>query len=391
MANRLRVSGLLFLIYSLVLGSAAVRDSSAQPSARFSGYFEHQYSVSVLDGSWTQLDYDRLRVDLSARAGRSTSASAGAIWQLYRGDTELDLRGVLPASLAALADSFDTSLENQQFLNHAYITFRPGIVEVTVGKQYLTWGAGRTFNPTELFRPKNAFEPAYDREGVAALTVKVPLGVLSDVQVGLVPDGGFTESGKLLRVRHHIVGFDVSGLVATLHESPIPTSLGSFGETARRFTIGGDVTGEVAGLGVWLEATWSELAGTQWTEFTAGGNYSLEDGTLLLLEGFYNGRGQWDSPYSIQQWLGQLAGVQRTLGKFTLVGVVSRQIGQLWTVGLAGLSNVGDGSLVIIPSVGYSFADNVDLLFNGLVFAGRDGSEYGANRLGGFIRGRVYF
>ena len=366
----------------------------AQPQvdARINGHLEHQFSASRTEGTWSLIDYDRLRMDLNARAGRNTRISAAIVYQLYRGDTETELRDFLPDDLKARADTFAIGLENQHFLNHAYVTLRPGPFEVTAGKQYLTWGAAWVFNPTELFRPKNAFEPTYDREGIAAVTVRLPLGSLSDVLVGLVPEEDFESSGKVLRARHHLAGFDLSALVAALHEQPAPEDIDvPPGSLERRVTVGGDLSGELFGLGVWAEATWSDHAGAQWMEATVGGNYTLADGTLLLLEGFYNGRGQWNDPYPINLWLGRFFGLQRTLGKGTLVGRVSRPVGQLWTLGLSGLANVGDGSLVLIPSVAYAFAQDVDLLFNGLVYAGPDGTEFGLDRLGGFLRVRVYF
>ena len=243
-----------------------------------------------------------------------------------------------------------------------------------------------------MFRPKNAFEPTYDREGIAALAVKLPLGSLSDVLVGLVPEEDFKTSGKVLRARHHVAGFDLSALAAALYERPALKGLGVPADTLeRRFTAGGDLSGELFGLGLWAEATWSDHAGEQWMEATLGGNYTLRDGTLLLLEGFYNGRGQWNAPYPLELWLGRFFGLRRTLGKTTLVGLASRPFGQLWTLGLTGLANVGDGSVVFIPSVAFSFAENVDLLFNGLIYLGHDDAEFGANRVGGFLRGRVYF
>jgi hypothetical protein len=71
--------------------------------------------------------------------------------------------------------------------------------------------------------------------------------------------------------------------------------------------------------------------------------------------------------------------------------MVSKQVRQLWTVGGSVLANAGDGSMVLIPSLSHAFAENVDFLFNGLLFLGGDGSEYGLDRHGGFLRLRVYF
>ena len=383
---------LLYLAVAPALLGQMPAYAQRQMEARVNGYFEHQFSASRVNGRWSQLDYDRLRVDLNARAGRNTRVSAGIIYQLYRGDTRIELHDFLPDDLKAQTDTFSITLENQHFVNHAYITLRPGPVELTVGKQYLSWGAGWVFNPTELFRPKNAFEPTYDREGIAALAVKLPLGSLSDVLVGLVPEEDFKTSGKVLRARHHVAGFDLSALAAALYERPALKGLGVPADTLeRRFTAGGDLSGELFGLGLWAEATWSDHAVEQWMEATLGGNYTLRDGTLLLLEGFYNGRGQWNAPYPLESWLGRFFGLRRTLGKTTLVGLASRPFGQLWTLGLTGLANAGDGSVVFIPSVAFSFAENVDLLFNGLIYLGHDDAEFGANRVGGFLRGRVYF
>ncbi len=362
-----------------------------QLGTRLTGYLEHQFSTNRTDHGWRLIDYDRARVDLSARAGRGVSASVAAVGQLYRGNTRVELRDFLPDDLDPLVDTASVTLDDQYFLNHAYVTFQPGALELIAGKQYLTWGAAWVFNPTELFRPKNPFEPTYEREGVAAISAKVSLGPLSDVQVALVPDGGFDTSGKLFRARHHLVGFDLSALVAVVHERQAPTAFDVPTDLERRFTVGGDVSGEILGLGVWAEATWSDHADERWVETAVGGNYTLGDGTLLLLEGYYNGRGEWDHPYSPSQWLARFSGDRRSLGKGLVYGLASRPFGQLWTLGMSALANVGDGSMVLIPSVAYAFAENVDLLFNGFAYVGADGAEFGTDTYGAFLRGRIYF
>lgn len=376
----------------LCMTLAAVAPLEAQEEFLLRGYVEHQFSVSRSGNQWRMLDYDRFRAELDARAGRGTRASAAVVYQLYRGDTRVDVRDLLPDDLAALLDSTVVELDDQHFLNHAYFTLTPGRFQLTAGKQYLTWGAAWAFNPTELFRPKNLFEPTYEREGIGAVSAQLALGSLSDVLVALVPDGGFDESGKVVRARHHVAGFDVSALVAELHETPLGGGLGVTGlAPERRVTVGGDVSGEMLGLGIWMEATWSDRAEERWVETTVGGNYTLGDGTLLLVEGYYNGRGEWGRPYSAQLWLRRLSGDLRSLGKGMAYAVVTRPVGDLWNVGMSILSNLGDGSLVFIPSVSYAFAENVDLLFNGAVYAGGNGAEFGSGNHGGFLRGRVYF
>ncbi len=367
--------------------------AAAQTTARLNGYWEHQLSVGFSGDKWTQIDYDRFRADLSARAGRSTQASVALIYQLYRGNTGISLNDRLPDEYQSpLLDSVLFELEDRHYLNHAYITIKPGPFEITTGKQYLTWGAAWVFNPTELFRPKNAFEPTYEREGVGALSLKLPLGALSDVMAAYVPDGGFETSGKVFRARHHFGGFDISATAAQIHETPPSLGVGATEPIPeRRYTMGGDVTGELLGLGVWIEGTWSDRGDRNWVEATVGTNYTLHDGTLLLAEAYYNGRGEWDAPYPITSWLARLSGDGLTLGRLTVYGSASRRFGELWTVAASSIVNVGDGSAALIPAITYGFAENVDLVMNLVFPLGADGTEWGSGGYGGFIRGRVYF
>jgi len=376
---------------SMVLLLFSASDLTAQTSTRFTGYWEHQFSVGYGRGAWTQLDYDRFRADLRANASRRASASAGFVWQMYRGNTSINLSDAFPESFN-VPDSLTVELQDRRFLNHAYFTLRPGAVEVTVGKQYLTWGAAWAFNPTELFRPKDLLEPTYEREGVGALSVKLPFGPLSNVMIAYLPEGNFDTSPKVLRVRHHVEGFDISAMVAETYEQPAPAAFGSTRlPIERRLTLGGDITGELFGLGVWAEGTWSERAGERWVEATVGGNYTLADGTLLMIEGFYNGRGESADSYSLEQWLGRLHGDGRTLGKGTVYAMASRRFGDLWNVAASAITNTGDGSWAFIPAVTYAFSENVDLVANLIFSVGADGTEYGSGRQGGFVRGRVYF
>ena len=377
---------------ALILLLTPAAETPAQESPRLNGYLEHQYSVSRIGGRWTHLDYDRFRADLEAQAGRSTRASAALIWQIFRGGTSIRLPDLFPEELRSLAPDITVEIEDQHYLNHAYIVLHPGPVEVTLGKQYLAWGRGMVFNPTELFRPKSLLEPSYEREGVGALSASLPTGQLGDVQLVVVPRERFRTSSKVLRTRQHLSGFDVSAMVAELHESVDPALPGRpAGDVRRRLTAGGDITGELLGFGVWVEGTYSEHGEARWWEVTAGGNYTLPWGTLVAVEGYYDGRGEWNDPYPYLDWLGRLSGARRTLGKGMVFATVSHQLRQLWTLGLSGLVNAGDGSAVVIPSLLYSFAQDVDLIFNGIVFVGDDGTEFGSQGHSAFLRARVYF
>lgn len=384
-----RFKWILFGVFGFAcLAPVSVR-AQVDLNTRFSGYYEHQYSLSRTGGNWKQLDYDRLRGEIDVRTRQGSRASAGMIFQLYRGDTRIDPSDYLPSGILLGPDSLGSSLSDRHYLNHAYMVLSASRwLEITVGKQYLTWGASWVFNPTELFRPKNSLEPSYDREGVGAISATITLGALSDLLIAFIPDGSLESSGKVVRLRHHISGFDVSGIAALRSD---PGAVDSSFDPERRYIIGGDITGEVLGLGLWSEGTWSHQDKQQWAELTVGGNYTLADRTLLMAEVFINGRGKVEGPYSAQAWLERLSGERRTLGRTTIFGMISRPIGDLWTFGISSIANPGDGSFLMIPSIAYSFAENIDLLFNAVWYVGEAGEEYGFDQTGGFLRGRLYF
>jgi hypothetical protein len=112
---------------------------------------------------------------------------------------------------------------------------------------------------------------------------------------------------------------------------------------------------------------------------------------LLLVEGYFNGRGRSGDPYAAAAWLARLAGDRRSLGRFVVFASASRPFGELWRVSLGALANPGDGSAALVPSVSHEFAENVELRAQGVVSLGRDGAEFGSGGVGGSVRGRVYF
>jgi hypothetical protein len=155
--------------------------------------------------------------------------------------------------------------------------------------------------------------------------------------------------------------------------------------------VGGDLSGEVLGIGVWAEGAWATRADGDWVELTVGGNATLPGDVLLNLEGYYDGRGRPGTPYALEDWLAVALGDRRTMGRGLLFASVTRPTGDLMALGLAGLANLGDGSAVILPSVSYSFAENVDIFVQLVATVGPDGTEFGTRGHAGLIRGRVYF
>lgn len=368
--------------------------ASAEPDGlRLSGYLEHQFSLSETPSGWSQTEHDRLRVDFDGQGGRGVSASAAVVWQVYRGRISADLADLVPAAVRDQTPRDVTlTTDDRQFLNHARISLYAGPFTIVAGKQHLVWGRGLVFNPTELFRPKMLFDPGYEREGVGAVTAAMEAGILSDVAFVYVPGKSWRTSAKVARVRSHVAGFDVSALAAEIWEDdPVAKLVDGVPAVERRRTLGGDFSGELFHMGLWGEGTWSASGDLRWTELTVGGNTTLAGNVLLSIEGYLDGRGEWRDPYPVDDWLAVASGARRTIGRSLVFASLSRAAGNLLTLDVSALGNVGDRSVAVLPSADYSFAENVGLFLQFAFALGPDGTEFGTRGHVGLIRGRVYF
>jgi len=107
---------------------------------------------------------------------------------------------------------------NLDLLALRYQTPRATLV---IGRQVLSWGTGRLWNPTDLMSP---FSPTdVDREvrrGVDAVRLSMPLGAVSQLDVLWLPQRTLADNGGALRVQTNAWGFDVS-LSAAKYVSPV--------------------------------------------------------------------------------------------------------------------------------------------------------------------------
>jgi len=56
-------------------------------------------------------------------------------------------------------------------------------VLLRIGKQQLPWGAGYSWNPTDIFNAKDPLDSTYERVGLNAFQLQVPFGTEGMVTV----------------------------------------------------------------------------------------------------------------------------------------------------------------------------------------------------------------
>jgi hypothetical protein len=254
----------------------------------------------------------------------------------------------------------------QQSLDLLAVKTRAPFGDVTLGRQVLSWGSGRLWNPTDLLSP---FGPTdVDREvrrGVDALRVSVPLAATSQLDLLWLPQLAGRDQGAVARGQLNLGGFDVAPSVA---------------KYVRDLVLGLDVSGDLGPLGAHAELAWTtaldrdgEGERERFLRAVAGLDWRPTDKLVLSGEYYFNGYGATGP----ESYLAVLSSPRVTRGEVFgagrhYVGVVaSWQASELLAVQGTAIANVGDPSVVIVPALEYWAEQSVLVRLGGYVPIGR--------------------
>lgn len=265
----------------------------------------------------------------------------------------LDLRWTLAASDHVAIVSFIDRLVYRQ---------RWSWGELAVGRQRISWGTGRIWNPTDLFNPLNPANFAkIEKDGADAVSAKVFLGTLSDVQAVWNPaNTGPSNFGARLRTNSGT--YDIALLGGYFDTAPV---------------TGGDLAGNLGPMGVRAEVLYAGPAKTGTPEYVkaiAGVDQQFSRTLYGLLEYQFNGQGTTDkAAYDLEA---VLEGSILNVARHYVAAMATYQIHPLVTLSLMGTVNLNDGSQFYSSLINYSAGEEL-LLGGGLqLFVGDRGDEF---------------
>jgi len=370
----------------------------------WSGYYEGQVTgFSLHDSVCWQLS-NRLRLDLSADLGQEATVTADVIALTYKGYTTFNLLDVLPAEqVETIRQLFGSGAdetfsfqydENSITLDNAFVTVYSGPFTFRLGRQQLPWGTGYAWNPTDVFNVKNLLDPTYEKPGQDALKVEWGFGPAGGITLVLMPGVSWQDFTRVGRGKIHIGGFDISiSAIGQVYDALDPLS--SVPQTREtRFIYGGDFVGQLFGWGVWAEGAWFDGPGDHesW-QMVVGMDTTFAFQTSLMLEYFRDSDGE-ASPddYTLSDWLQLGLGERRTLGRDYAMVMLSHPLTALLTGTVLVVGNLNDQSAVFVPTLEYSYSDNLTLSLTTNIFCGPSRSEYGGLKgNSGYLRIRAYF
>ena len=266
------------------------------------------------------------------------------------------------------ADSSIGSVGIYHNLDRASLQISTDFADISIGRDAVAWGSARVINPTDVVAPYTHDQlDTEDRVGVDAFRVRIPIGVLGEVDTGYIfgTDFHFDRSAIFLRTQMNAAETDFSMLLMELQ---------------RDLLIGLDVTRGILGAGFWLETAYvltdafveKAESADNYLRTSVGLDYSFNGKTYTFIEYHYNGAGT-DNP---DNYLNNIDQSAYTRGGVYLLGVhylapgINHQLTPL--VGLGGqlLINLTDPSIWLAPNVAYNIAEDIHLSVGGLISFG---------------------
>jgi hypothetical protein len=158
--------------------------------------------------------------------------------------------------------------------------------------------------------------------------------------------------------------------------------------------LGGDIVGELLGLGLWAEGMYTFLEyDDDFYEFLVGTDYTFESGLYTMLEYHHNSLAEPDhEDYNLNDWMRFFIGETKTLPRDQVYGLINYPLTDMLNIGASVIIEIPGWSAAIVPMVHYSLFQNVELTLMGNIYTGEEGTAYSSTLgNGAFLRASVYF
>ena len=393
--------GFIFLLFIFI----SFLSLQAQEGVDIFGYFETQASGAKIQDEFLFLYSNKLRVDLKSSLSSKVTFAANFDYLTYHGKTEWNILDFLSDDVVAevppgMEAFYVLPFENRHFLDNAYIKLSFKLFDLTAGKQQISLGTGYVWNPIDVFNIKELFDPTYEQPGHNAIRLDVPLGSTSTFTALFSPEDNWQNSAKLAQLKGRISHFDYAltaiEKVWRFHDyTQIDPETSYFLELPeKRKLLGASTAGELFGLGVWAEYAynWMEIS-EDFYELVVGTDYTFNFQTYLMIEYYRNNLGKTDyTQYSLNDWMRSLAMEQKSITRDQVYAFIQHPATDLLNVGVSTIYSLSDKSMALVPTLNYSFSDNVEIFAYLNLNFGSEGKVFSKKMgNGGLVRVRVYF
>lgn len=256
----------------------------------------------------------------------------------------------------------DNHLRVTHFFDRLYVRHDFTSSSVVIGRQRISWGTGRVWNPTDLFNPINpASFDKIEKDGADAISFKHYFGNFTDLELVWNPEDEFLGWNGGGRFRTNFMEYDVSVMG---------------GRFDGRGVVGADFAGNLFTTGIRGEVLYAEetSAGPAGIILVAGIDYQFTTELYCLAEYLHNGLGaSHPDGYNL---ITLFSGDILQLGRNYLTINSSCLVHPLITGTVGVTLNLEDESGFVLPQISWSARQNLELGLGGLIVFGEGGSEY---------------
>lgn len=278
-------------------------------------------------------------------------------------------------------------LQMQHFVDRLY--FRQNFLwgSLVAGRQRISWGTGRVWNPTDLFNPINPVSfDKIEKDGADAVSFKYYLGSFTDLQLVYNPRRARGQAADApdapdssnygIRFRSNVAEFDFAVMG---------------GWFDRRTVIGGDFAGNLLEAGVRGEMIYAAERDDRdaYVRFILGVDYQFTSHLYAVVEYLHNGEGkEAREDYELfRLFAGEILNLGTDYlylgGTYLLHPLVTGTFGT--TIGF------GDGSGFATAAATWSTSDNSSLTAGLLLPYGASRDEYWYYPSSLYLKGDFYF
>ncbi len=257
----------------------------------------------------------------------------------------------------------DTSFGLYHNLDRFFFTIQSSFCDIYIGRQAIAWGSGHMINPTDILAPFSFTElDQEERFGVDAVRMRIPLGIMNELDVGYVfgEDSSSREHAFFIRGKGYSWQTDMAVLLMGFKEHAM---------------VGLDLTRAIGGAGVWLEGAY--VKPDFFRDSNSSKDPSINDSAYtrisIGMDGSLTGK-----LYGFMEYHFNSAGISSTKGYLDLLSTSAYRDGAVYLMAehylaLSGtyqlhplapitttlLYNMQDYSLSLSPDVEYNIAEDI--------------------------------
>ena len=390
------------LTFALLFVSSAL---NAQDGVELFGYYESQLMGTQLKSDFYQLYSNKLRVDLQADLSDNVSFAANYTYITYHGKTTWNILDFLASDVTAeipgiLRQVYVLPFADRNYLDNAYLKLAFKNFDLMMGKQQISLGTGYAWNPIDIFNTKDLLDPTYEQPGHNGIRLDIPIGLSHTFTALYAPGEDWKDTGRMVQLKGRLSHFDYSFIaiekIWRFHDYM------DFDDQSMYFTelpekrqlLGFCTVGEILGIGVWAEYAHNNMEYSEnFYELVIGSDYTFDFQTYIMLEYYRNTLGKSNyQDYNLNDWMRMLAFEQKAISQDQLYGYIQHPITDFLTIAGSTIFSISDKSLALVPTLQYSFSQDVEILAYLNLNFGTEGKVFSKDMgNGGLLRARVYF